>query len=89
MKFARFFHLSTGYIPGSIPPVFDDSTKKPIPACGSDGILYLDGRWSVRRQAAEAREVCLKRGFLGFTLHAGESLLRERVTREYEAVQPL
>jgi hypothetical protein len=86
MKFAQFFHLSTGYVPGSIPPAFDAALKKPIPACGSDGILYLDGRWSLRKQVEKSREVCRQRGFLGFTLHAGESLLRERVTREYEPV---
>lgn len=84
MKFAQFFHLSTGYISGSIPPVFDESARKPAPACGSDGILYLDGRHGLPRQAAQARKVGRQRGFIGFTLHAGESLLRERQTRPLE-----
>lgn len=84
MTFAQFFHLSTGYISGSIPPAFDASARKPIPACGSDGLIYLDGRHGLPRQAAQAREVCRQRGFIGFTLHTGESLLRERQTRPLE-----
>lgn len=84
MTFAQFFHLSTGYIPGSIPPLFAPAARKPIPVCGSDGILYLDGRFNLERQALTARDICRQRGFIGFTLHKGESLLREKQTRKLE-----
>ena len=27
MKYVQFFHMSTGYVPGSVPPVFDEAHK--------------------------------------------------------------
>lgn len=86
MKFAEFYHLSTGYIEGSLPPKFNNANRKPIPACGSDSILYIDGRYGNDRAAHEARETCRKRGFVGFTLNAGSSLSDSRVIRQLEVI---
>lgn len=86
MHYAQFYHLSTGYVPGSIPPAFDNAHKRPIPACGSDGVTLLDGRLSTRNQATKAREICRARGFVGFSLHAGETFARARETRPLETL---
>ena len=44
--FIQFYTLSAGYIQGTIPPKFDKAHAKPIEALGSDGVLFVDGRWS-------------------------------------------
>ena len=52
--FIQFYRLSTGYIQGSIPPKFDKAHAKPIEALGSDGVLFVDGRWSKSTQHEKA-----------------------------------
>ena len=86
MIYAEFYHLSTGYVDGTIPPVFLASARKPIPACGTDSVLKLDGRFSRATMARVAAEVCRQRGFIGFTLNAGETFTRSREIRGYQAV---
>ena len=71
MRYARLFHMSTGYVAGSIPPVFREDNRKPIPDCGSDSIVYIDGRWGNARAIAYARAECKRRGRIGFTMNAG------------------
>ena len=66
--FIQFYSLSTGYIQGTIPPKFDKAHQKPIEALGSDGVLFVDGRWSKRTQHEKAREYAKARGFIGYTL---------------------
>lgn len=85
MRYAQFFHASTGYVAGSTPPRFDGE-RDLIPACGSDGVFYIDGRFGDARAASEARETCKARGFAGFTLNAGPSYGNARVTRPLELV---
>ena len=48
----QFMGKSTGYIPGTIPPQFGVPTL--IDACGTDGMLPLDGRLSERSMRREA-----------------------------------
>lgn len=72
MIYAQFFHMSTGYIAGTIPPKFDDAHKTPIEVCGSDGVLILDGRLGTERMAEMARDVCQKRKFCGYRIFRGE-----------------
>jgi hypothetical protein len=86
MRFAQFYHNSTGYVSGSIPPKFSPDHIKPIPACGSDSVAILDGRYSIARCASEARALARKRGYIGFTLEAGESFTRARVVRPLELI---
>ena len=66
--FIQFYTLSTGYIQGTIPPKFDKAHQKPIEALGSDGVLFVDGRWSKSTQHEKAREYAKTRGFIGYTL---------------------
>lgn len=85
MRYAQFFQASTGYVAGSTPPRFDGE-RRLIPACGSDGVFYIDGRFGDARAASEARAACERRGFAGFTLNAGPSYGAARVTRPLELV---
>ena len=85
MRFAVFFHASTGYVAGSFPLRFD-GPKLPIEACGSDSVLPFDGRYGMDRCCQEAREVCRKRGFLGFAIEVGPRYSDARRIRPYEAV---
>ena len=81
MRFAEFYHLSTGWNGTDF-----SGPKKPIPACGDRSVLILDGRWNESRAAHEARIACRARGYIGFTLHAGEAFTRSRETRGLELV---
>lgn len=85
MQFATFFKPSTGYVAGSIPPRFDGEVV-PVEALGSDGVAIIDGRFGLSRCAAEARAICRRRGYIGFTISRGDSFTRSRVIRQYEAV---
>ena len=65
MKYhTHFFHLSTGYIPGTIPPVFSPDAKRLIPVCGSDGIAFTGSK-------SEAARLCAERGFSAFQIMSG------------------
>lgn len=83
MKFAQFYHESTGYVEGSIPPRFD-GPKRLIPAVGSDSVMVLDGRWGLARCIAEARSMARARGYKGFSLHAGPSFA---VSSQFRAME--
>lgn len=86
MKFAQFYKMSLGYVQGSVPPIFREENKRPIEACGSDGVLVMDGRFSLNTQRMVAKEVCRQRGYIGFSLHEGGSFSVNRKVREYEEV---
>jgi len=86
MQFATFFKPSTGYVAGSIPPRFDGEVV-PVEALGSDGVALFDGRFGLARCVDEARAICRRRGYIGFTISRGESFTRSRVVRRYEAVK--
>ena len=38
---------------------------------GPNGVAVFDGRWGMARCVAEARDICSKRGYIGFTIEAG------------------
>lgn len=40
----QFFTNSTGYVDGTIPPVFSQDNIEPVELLGSDGVYILDGR---------------------------------------------
>lgn len=83
--FAEFYAPSTGYVQGTIPPIFSPSAVKLIPACGSDSRLELDGRLTLANAASLARQVCKQRKFKGFTLNKG-SYLNSKQVRALEVV---
>lgn len=47
-----------------------------IPACGSDGIFYHDGRWARLTIHKKSEEICKQRKFLGYQLFYLDSLKR-------------
>lgn len=67
-KYIFFWDLTTGYIEGSIPPVFDKSKKKPYPACGSSALLPVDGRYSLENIKRIAVSECKKRNYVGYSV---------------------
>jgi hypothetical protein len=70
-SYIQFLTLSTGYIPGTIPPRFDDSHKKPIEMLGSFGIFQVDGRWNSATVHAVAREQAKSRRAIGYKICHG------------------
>jgi hypothetical protein len=77
--FAEFYHDSTGWNGQDF-----SGPVKLIPACGSDSVLRLDGRYGLPRLHATARRygqnlnASLGKGYRGYTLNAGESYSRAR-----------
>ena len=86
MRFAEFYHLSTGYIEGTIPPRFSPDHVKPIPACGDRSVLILDARNRMEVSAFAAEKECKRRGYVGFTINEGDSFTRSRLVRPYQGV---
>ena len=78
MLFAQFYQLSTGYVPGSIPPRFDDAYKRLIEACGDRAVIVLDARHSNATNDNIARAECENRGYIGYQIFRGESFIRSR-----------
>jgi hypothetical protein len=87
MDFAEFYHMSTGCVPYSIPPRYEDNMKKPIPACGDRSIIILDGRNNRATHVHIAREECRKRGYVGFTLNSGRTFCDSHEVRPLELIQ--
>jgi hypothetical protein len=78
MLFAQFYQLSTGYVPGSVPPRFDDAYKMPIEACGDRAVIVLDARHSNATNDNIARNECEKRGYIGYQIFRGETFTSSR-----------
>lgn len=81
MIYAEFYHYSTGYIPGSVPPRFD-GPKRLIPACGDRSVIILDGRERSDSHHRYAREEAIKRGYQGYTLNKGRNLIDSHAITE-------
>ena len=73
--YVQFFTYSTGYVAGTTPPRFDDTHKKLIEACGDRGIIQIDSRLSDFNMGLIVRETCQKRGYEGYQILKGNSLL--------------
>lgn len=84
MLYAQFYQLSTGYIPGTIPPQFGE--KKIIEASGDRSTIIIDARLSLFNKDTIARQECEKRGFIGYSLHKGESFSRSVIIQEFKQV---
>ncbi len=59
---------------------------EPVEACGDRAVIVLDGRSRPQTHVEIARKVCLKRGYIGFTLHMGETFMRASNVRELELI---
>lgn len=72
--YIQFFNLSTGYVPGSVPPRFDDAYKTLQPACGDRAVIRVDGRTTAANVAWLAVGECTARGFAGYQVMRGSCL---------------
>lgn len=84
MLYAQFYQMSTGYIPGTIPPQFGEPLL--IEASGDRSVIVLDGRILESFNLNIARQECKRRGYVGFSLHKGGTFTRSSVIREIEKV---
>jgi len=74
--YVQFFTNSTGYVQGTIPPVFSKENIKPVELLGSEGVYILDGRTSIYTMVEDAllRIERLKRvhEIIGFEIRMGD-----------------
>jgi hypothetical protein len=87
MYFIQFFHMSTGYVQGSIPPRFDNAMRTPIEATGDRSVIVLDGRESASTHHNIARVEGAKRGFIGYKICKGSSFSRVDCCTGFHAIR--
>jgi hypothetical protein len=71
MVYAKFYQLSTGYVEGTIPPVYKEEAKKPIEKLGSDSYTRLDARLTNANLKIKAAEIARQRNAIGFDIRIG------------------
>lgn len=79
MIYAQFYHLS-------VPHQWNNYKSEPIEACSDRSVIILDGRSSSDTHHEIAQIECLKRGYIGYSLHKGESFTRSSIISKYKAV---
>lgn len=57
-----------------------------IEACGDRAVIVLDARESFSRQLDYCESQCRLRGYVGFSVHAGESFSRSRIVLPYRSI---
>ena len=87
MRYVQFFQMSTGYVQGSVPPLFYENNRTPIKACGDRGVVRVDGRISRDRVAAIARRTAIERGYVGYQVLEGDSFLSAKPVSGYWPVE--
>lgn len=86
MVYVQFYQLSTGYVPGTIPPWFDAAYRAPIEATGDRSVVVIDGRLRTDSIARIAADECAKRGYVGWILFKGLSFADSRPVNAYTPV---
>ena len=84
--FAIFYHLSTGYVEGSMPPRFDKAHVKPIEACGDRASLRIDSRLTIDNAESLARDWAKKHKFVGYKIVKGNGLQNNRTIVNYRSI---
>ena len=77
MHFAAFYQHPVNY---------GQSDLSPIEACGDRAVIILDGRNGHSDRVAIAARECAKRGYIGFSLHMGETFTRSSMVRPLELI---
>lgn len=77
MHFACFYQHPVNY---------GQADLSPIEACGDRGVIILDGRERAGAHVSIARSECAKRGYIGFTLHMGQTFTRASMVRPLELI---
>jgi hypothetical protein len=77
MYFAAFYQHPVNY--GQL-------DLSPVEACGDRAVIILDGRSRPQLHVDIARIECAKRGYIGFTLHTGDTFTRASNIRTLELI---
>jgi hypothetical protein len=77
MHFASFYQNPVNY---------GQPDLSPVEACGDRATIILDGRSKPHTHVYIARRECIKRGYVGFTLHMGETFTRASMVRTLELI---
>lgn len=77
MHFAAFYQHPVNY---------GQADLSPIEACGDRAVIVLDGRESHANRVTIAARECAKRGYIGFSLHMGETFTRASMVRPLELI---
>lgn len=77
MHFATFYQNPVNY---------GQDDLSPIEASGDRSVIILDGRERPTSHVSIARTECVKRGYVGFTLHMGDTFTRASMVRPLELV---
>lgn len=79
MIYAQFWQMSVaGY--------WNNNTSSPVEGCGDRSVIILDGRNNVETHHEIARAECVKRGYIGYSLHRGESFTRSSTIAKFQKV---
>ena len=83
--YVQFFAMSTGYIAGTIPLQFE----KPVvtEATGDHAVIQVDGRLKERNIVEIALKECKERGFVGYMVLKGNTLLDAKPVSKYWQVR--
>lgn len=79
MIYAQFYQMS-------VAGEWNNHKSEPIEACGDRAVIILDGRNTSTTHHEIAQGECIKRGYIGYSLHSGESFSRSKPISEYKAV---
>lgn len=77
MRYAQFYQMSVA-MPGN--------PSRPMEALGDRAVIILDGRNRIDFSNSIARKECVKRGYIGFSIHEGESFTSSRMVTKYKSV---
>ena len=72
MIYAAFYQAPVNY---------GQADLSPIEACGDRAVIVLDARQRPQTHVTIAARECAKRGYLGFSLHMGETFTRASMIR--------
>lgn len=86
MVYIQFYQLSTGYVPGTVPPRFDEAHRAPIEATGDRSVVVVDGRLSIDNIARIAVRECAKRGYVGWRIFKGVSFAGGLPVNAYQPI---
>lgn len=73
MYFAQFYQLPVNH---------GQSDLSPIEACGDRSVIILDGRETLPSMHDTSLIECMKRGYIGFSIHKGDSFTRSAMIRK-------
>jgi len=80
MLFAQFYAKSAVSVYSPEP--------KLVKACGDRAVIILDARKRLDDNMQIAAQVCKERGYMGLTLHKGDTFTRSKRVRDFLPIHP-